>query len=572
MRARELAVELRDHEPLVTVLLCLATVYEVRGDITRAREVAEERLRLVPDAPSARRLSPNELLACSLLHQGLFARAGSRPSSASPVPRGRTRPLRHLPGHARRQRRRLLPQLGFAGSGTWGKPDQALARARRDPTGGGARSSLQPCDRPRQLALLHQCRHEPEAVLASADATIQARTRARLYRVAQATVLRSWALAAIGRHDEGLELLEQGLVASRATGAHLDDPHYLGMLADAACGAGRTAAGLAAVGDALELAVRQRSTSYHAELLRLRGELLLGRGDAPDEAESALLEAVAVASRRGTRPGASGGDDARPALARRGRAREARVLAPAYEWFEEERRPRTRARRRRPARGARAAVGRRGRRPVGSVEQGASWSRCARPHARPCGTPRAVGSTSPTRSRASARSASCSSPGSSPPRAGLGGAAACAAFSIGSPRSRGCPLSKRGAGSPTVRAGYPTSRLGWTMRAVMDAAGIERAVLLGYSEAGRCRRSSPPHVERVSALVLYGTYARGPRRGPSLELRRRTSASPMPTRSSASGAGRPTCARCARTPTRRWPNGGASGCAAASPGAARDLI
>jgi class 3 adenylate cyclase len=47
------------------------------------------------------------------------------------------------------------------------------------------------------------------------------------------------------------------------------------------------------------------------------------------------------------------------------------------------------------------------------------------------------------------------------------------------------------------------------VRAVMDAAGSERAVLFGYSEGGpMCCLFAATYPERVSALVLYATYAR----------------------------------------------------------------
>jgi len=47
------------------------------------------------------------------------------------------------------------------------------------------------------------------------------------------------------------------------------------------------------------------------------------------------------------------------------------------------------------------------------------------------------------------------------------------------------------------------------LRAVMDAAGCERAALWGVSEGGpMCQLFAATHPERVSALVLYGTYAR----------------------------------------------------------------
>ena len=47
------------------------------------------------------------------------------------------------------------------------------------------------------------------------------------------------------------------------------------------------------------------------------------------------------------------------------------------------------------------------------------------------------------------------------------------------------------------------------VRAVMDAAGSERAVLLGVSEGGpMCITFVATYPERTSGLILYGTFAR----------------------------------------------------------------
>jgi class 3 adenylate cyclase len=47
------------------------------------------------------------------------------------------------------------------------------------------------------------------------------------------------------------------------------------------------------------------------------------------------------------------------------------------------------------------------------------------------------------------------------------------------------------------------------LRAVMDAAGVERAALFGISEGGpMCQLFAATFPERVSALILYGTFAR----------------------------------------------------------------
>ena len=73
LRARALCEQLGDNEPLVPVLLTLGTVYEVRGEYARAQQIVAECLEVVPDADTA--ADTQELLACSLFHQGDFTRA-----------------------------------------------------------------------------------------------------------------------------------------------------------------------------------------------------------------------------------------------------------------------------------------------------------------------------------------------------------------------------------------------------------------------------------------------------------------------------------------------------------------
>ena len=48
------------------------------------------------------------------------------------------------------------------------------------------------------------------------------------------------------------------------------------------------------------------------------------------------------------------------------------------------------------------------------------------------------------------------------------------------------------------------------LTAVLDAAGVERAALFGASEGGPMSALfAATHVERVIALVMYGSYAKG---------------------------------------------------------------
>ena len=102
------------------------------------------------------------------------------------------------------------------------------------------------------------------------------------------------------------------------------------------------------------------------------------------------------------------------------------------------------------------------------------------------------------------------------------------------------------------------------VRAVMEAAGSERAVLMGVSEGGPlCSLFAATYPERTEALVMIGSYARRLRDdGLSVGADARRSASSSARRSSTNGAGR-WASRSARrrAPTiRRFANGGPRTC------------
>jgi class 3 adenylate cyclase len=134
---------------------------------------------------------------------------------------------------------------------------------------------------------------------------------------------------------------------------------------------------------------------------------------------------------------------------------------------------------------------------------------------------------------------------------------------------RGTGLSDRPGGLPDLETRMDD------VRAVMDAAGSGRAALFGYSEGGpMCVLFAATYPDRVSSLVLYGTYAK--RRDPDPDYpwaptweERLATAEEIERawgRESDLGAMAPTADRAMTT----WWNARAR--AAASPGAARDLI
>ena len=303
LRARTLAARLSDNEPLVSVLLALATLYELRGEFSRAQDMAQECQRLAPSGQDEHQLESTELLACNLFHQGSFARAlefaerGVTLFESGESPGGYTTFPATLGDNAG------VSCHDWAGLALWflGRPDAALERAThalelaRDPSRAYSLATARA-----QMAVVHQVRREPEATVEWAEAAISsAQKLGYLYREAMGRVLRGWALAMLGETDQGVREITGGLAASRWTGARMDDPHYLALLAEAQLRAGDAAAGLAAVAEALEHARRERSLFYEPELHRLDGALRAVSGDVA-AAETSLRRGLDRAREQGS--------------------------------------------------------------------------------------------------------------------------------------------------------------------------------------------------------------------------------------------------------------------------------
>jgi class 3 adenylate cyclase/predicted ATPase len=113
--------------------------------------------------------------------------------------------------------------------------------------------------------------------------------------LAWATSSHGWALAEQGRED-GLGTVINGLSATRVTGANLNNTHTLALLAEIYLRHNRIDEGLSTIDDALKLAVAGGERFRHAELLRLKGELLLRQSDqSVPAAEQCLCEALKIA-------------------------------------------------------------------------------------------------------------------------------------------------------------------------------------------------------------------------------------------------------------------------------------
>ena len=113
--------------------------------------------------------------------------------------------------------------------------------------------------------------------------------------LAWATSSQGWALAKNGQ-EEGLGTLIHGLAATRATGANLNNTLTLALLAEIYLQKKRIDEGLGAIEEAQKLAVTGGERFWQAELLRLKGELLLGQSDpSVQAAEQCFCGALKIA-------------------------------------------------------------------------------------------------------------------------------------------------------------------------------------------------------------------------------------------------------------------------------------
>jgi predicted ATPase len=179
---------------------------------------------------------------------------------------------------------------------------------------------------------------EAHTTQAQAEALIALSTEQGLaIWVAYGTVLQGWALAQQGRWEEGIAQMRRGSDAWRATGAEVDVPYFLVLLAEAYGNVGQVDMGLELLAEAAPV-VDKGERYWEAELYRVKGELLLARsGVQHTEVETALHQALQVA--RGQQAKSL---ELRAALSlnrlwqHQGKGPEARaLLAPIYGWFTE---------------------------------------------------------------------------------------------------------------------------------------------------------------------------------------------------------------------------------------------
>jgi predicted ATPase/class 3 adenylate cyclase len=145
-------------------------------------------------------------------------------------------------------------------------------------------------------------------------------------------IFEGWALTDI-EIRAGTELMKKGLATMAMTGNHVLFPYFTALLASRLREIGDVDIGLAAIAEAQEMAKTTEDRFWDAELLRLRGELLLVQPGNEEEAMALFHDALEVARSQGAR---SLELRAATSLARHlGDERSVRLLEELYQWFTE---------------------------------------------------------------------------------------------------------------------------------------------------------------------------------------------------------------------------------------------
>jgi predicted ATPase/tetratricopeptide (TPR) repeat protein len=302
LRAYKLGQALGRPPEISPTLYGLAVLHELRGEYREAQVLMQEHLQLTEVQQNPRKaIASHELLSCSTFHQGLFI------DSVEHADRGLALYVTEPPD-------RELSAIddfraachGWSAMSLWflGYSDQAVARVNDAIT--LAQTLNQPYNLSRALthaASIHHMRREIAPALERAKAALATGSEHHLaYFVACAKILRGWGLAAQGR-KAGIYEIQAGLEEHRKSGAEMDYPYFLGLLAEAYLLHDCPEEALETVLEALKLVEHGRAFFYEAELRRLRGLLLIAPGPRQDleAGEASLREALAVARRQKAR-------------------------------------------------------------------------------------------------------------------------------------------------------------------------------------------------------------------------------------------------------------------------------
>jgi len=339
-RARELCGVVGDAPESFRAIWGLAVFYHARNELVTAVEMGRDLMDVAERAGDrALLLSASISVGCPQLWQGKFATCLEWMERAIALyDPERHRELAYVYGENPGVSSRV-----YAAQALWylGFPDRALRMT--DEAVAVAEDGIHPFSRAYALsfkAAIHLMRCERDRAREAADAAIAfAEAQHLTFWLEIGRFYRGWATAEPQAGSTALDMIETAVARMAASGTEVAAPSALGIFADAYATCGRLDAALQTIDNGLTLAEMRQSPFWSAELLRLKGELLLRRdgAKAAADAESLFRRALATAREQEARS-----FELRTAvslarlLRRQNRTADARaLLAPAYAWFTE---------------------------------------------------------------------------------------------------------------------------------------------------------------------------------------------------------------------------------------------
>jgi tetratricopeptide (TPR) repeat protein len=337
-RSRELATALGASTDLPRVLMGLATVYYVKGDLASGDAVAHETMTAAErTGERLDLLLAHVVVGFPCFYRGQFARALEH--------YGRATELYDPDQHASFARtlgwdRGVNAHAYLAWCHLYlGNHDRARAMTEK------AVALAKRVEHPLSLAnvLLHAAIHyverrEPDRALAlSSELVALAEPHGFPLFVGTGRFLRGCAWADSGDDTAGIVEMEQALGELAKIGTGIGAPGFLTLFGDRLRRVGRYDEALVFLGLGLDRSATQGAPWVDADLHRIHAQTLLDKGDALDEAEAHLARALEI-----TRSQENRFFELRAAMGlarlrqRQGRCDEARaLLAPVHAWFSE---------------------------------------------------------------------------------------------------------------------------------------------------------------------------------------------------------------------------------------------